>query len=91
LIVRSLLLSRIWIVPASKVDGCPAQAKSLTAAQAVDDEQRKRCVERIRPGSPKELPGLVSGPWSDGYALPLRQFDQAGDVARGSVPREPLW
>jgi hypothetical protein len=65
-----------------EADGGPVQAKGLAATQAAEDEEHERRVQRVGPGSSEELLGLVGGPGPDGGALPLRQFDQAGDVAR---------
>src|SRR6516164_1458024 len=66
---------------AVEVDVIPAQAEHLPAPQAVEDEQDERRVQRVRPGGGEESAGLVSSPWADLTALPLRQLDQAGDVA----------
>jgi hypothetical protein len=75
-----------------KVDVGPAQAEGLTAPQAVADEQHERGVKQIGPGREERL-GLVSAPWPDGATLPLRQFDEAGHVARDqrSDNPEPSW
>lgn len=64
------------------IDVSPAHAQSFTATQAVEDEQHERGVQRVGPSRTEELLGLVSGPRPNSATLPLRQFDQAGDVAR---------
>jgi hypothetical protein len=65
------------------VDVIPAQAEHFSAPQAVEDEQDKRRVQRVRPGGGEEGAGLLGRPWADPATLPLRQLDQAGDVAHG--------
>ena len=67
--------------PGGEVDVVPLQSQCFATAQAVEDEQDERWIQRIGPGDGQEPACLGSGPGADRAALPFRQFGQAGDVA----------
>jgi len=71
--------------PGVEVDVVPAQAESLAASQAVEDEHDERRVQRIGLGRSQELPGLGGRPGPDGTAFRFRQLGQAGDVAEAKI------
>src|SRR5262249_24758211 len=67
--------------PGVEVDIVPAQSECFATAQAVEDEQDERWVQRIVPGDGQEPACLDSGPGANRAAMPFRKFGQAGDVA----------
>jgi len=67
--------------PGVEVDVVPAQSQRFAPAQAVEDEQNERRVQRIGPGGGQKPACLGSGPGADRAALPFGQFGETGDVA----------